>query len=197
MVEVAVRDRAPRILAPAPAHALRAEAGGAPDGPFPHHLGLTVSSVESRSEITVRTQGPPTGPACAVPTAVRLTLVQTEHSIRLAREVPPNGCLAREVVAHERRHVEVNRRTLREAVADLRRTARSWAARAEKQAPDSGRAAIALQDELADAIEPVLNRLRTTQATAHATIDSAAEYRRLSRLCPQDQQRLRTALRGR
>jgi len=197
LVEVQVRDRAPRILRPAPARTLRTEAGGTFDGPFPHHLGLTVSTVESRSEITVRTQGPPAGPACAVPTSVRLTLVQTEHSIRLAREVPPNGCLAREVLAHERRHAEVNRRTLRDAAADLRRTARIWAARAEKQAADSGRAAIALQEELAVAIEPVLERLRRTQAAAHASIDTPAEYRRLSRLCPEDQQKLRVALRGR
>ena len=76
---VEVQDRAPRILPPVPARALRAQAGGAVDGAFPHHLGLTVFSVESRSEITVRTQATEAG-ACALPAEVRLSLVQTEHT---------------------------------------------------------------------------------------------------------------------
>jgi hypothetical protein len=195
VVQVEVQDRAPRILPPIPARALRAQAGGAVDGTFPHHLGLTVFSVESRSEITVRTQATEAG-ACALPAEVRLALVQTEHTIRLAREVPPGSCLAGEVLAHERRHAEVNRRTLRDAAPDLRATARAWAVRAEKRAADAGSAAAALQDELAQAIEPVLERLRAARERAHAAIDRPAEYERLSRVCPEDQRRLRAALRG-
>jgi hypothetical protein len=196
VVLVEVQDRAPRVLPPLPARALRVQAGGPPDGNFPHHLGLTVFSVESRSEITVRTQANE-GDACAVPAEVRLMLVQTEHSIRLAREVPAGSCLANEVLAHERRHAEVNRRTLRDAARDLRATARAWSARAERHAADAGQAAIALQDELAAAIEPVLERLRAARERGHATIDTPAEYERLSRVCPEDQRRLRAALRGR
>jgi len=101
VVQVAVQDRPPRILPPIPARALRAQAGGAVDGAFPHHLGLTVFSVESRSEITVRTQATEAG-ACALPAEVRLALVQTEHTIRLAREVPPGSCLAGEVLARHK-----------------------------------------------------------------------------------------------
>jgi hypothetical protein len=194
-VVVAVQDRPPRILPPVPARALRAQAGGPTDSAFPHHLGLTVFSVESRSEITVRTQASEAG-ACALPAEVRLALVQTEHSIRLAREVPPGSCLAAEVLAHERRHAEVNRRTLRDTARELRATARAWAMRAEKRAADAGSAAAALQDDLAQASEPVLEKLRAARERAHAAIDRPAEYDRLSRVCPEDQRRLRAALRG-
>ncbi len=196
VVQVEVRDRQPRVLPPMPARTLRSQAGGAVDGDFPHHLGLTVFSGESRSEITVRTQANEAG-ACALPAEVRLSLVTTEHSIRLAREVPAGSCLAREVLAHERRHAEVNRRTLREAAGDLRATARAWAARAESRAADAGAAALVLQDELTRAIEPVLERLRTTRERGHSAIDASAEYQRLSRVCPEDQRKLRVALRGR
>jgi hypothetical protein len=153
--------------------------------------------VEWRSEITVRSRGPQGGPVCAVPTEIRLRLLHAEHSIRLARELPRNGCLANEVLAHERRHVEVNRRTLREAAAELRNVARAWAARAEVRAPDVNAAATALQDELSRAVEPVLEKLRAAREAGHAAIDTTEEYRRLGRVCPEDQRRLRAALRGR
>lgn len=189
-------DPEPRLLPPLPARQLRAEAGGASDGLFPHHLGLTVSRVEWRSEVTARGRGPAEGPVCAVPTEVRLRLRHAEHSIRLAREIPPGGCLAEEVLAHERRHAEVNRRTLREAAAELRGIARNWAARAEARAAEVGTAAAALQEELAALVEPALDRLRTAREAAHAAIDAPEEYRRLSRVCPEDQRRLRAALRS-
>lgn len=196
-VSVEVVDPEPRLLAPVPAARLRTEAGGGAEGEFPHHLGLTVSRVEWRSEITVRSRGADRGPVCAVPAEVRLRLVHAEHSIRLAREIPPGGCLAAEVLAHERRHAEVNRRTLREAAAELRALARSWAARAERRSPDLNTAANALQDDLTEAVEPVLRRLREAREAGHDAIDTPEEYRRIGRTCPEDQRKLRNALRGR
>jgi hypothetical protein len=195
-LSVEVSDPEPRLLPPIPAAELRLEVGAPVDDPFAHHLGLTVSRVEWRSEITVRSRGPQGGPVCAVPADIRLQLLHAEHTIRLAREVPRNGCLAREVLAHERRHVEVNRRTLREAANELRGVARAWAARAESRAPDVNAAAVALQDELSQAVEPVLERLRNARTAGHAAIDTTEEYRRLGRTCPEDQRRLRAALRG-
>ncbi|WP_270938944.1 hypothetical protein, partial [Falsiroseomonas oryzae] len=194
-VVVEVVDPEPRFLPPVPAATLRTEAGHGQAGGLVHHLGLTVSRVEWRSEITVRSRGPQAGPVCALPAEVRLRLMHAEHSVRLAKEVPRGGCLANEVLAHERRHVEVNRRTLREAAAELRSVARGWAARAERRAPNVGEAAHALQDELAQTLEPVLGRLRATREAGHAAIDTPEEYRRLGRVCPEDQRRLRVALR--
>ena len=196
VVNVELVDPEPRLLPPLSARQLRVEAGGSADGPFPHHLGLTVSRVEWRSEITVRSRGAQGGPVCAVPAELRIRLLHAEHGIRLAREVPPGGCLAGEVLAHERRHAEVNRRTLREAATELRGVARAWAGRAETRAADVNAAAIALQAELAQVLEPALARLRTAREAGHAAIDTSDEYRRLGRVCPDDQRRLRLALRG-
>jgi hypothetical protein len=131
-----------------------------------------------------------------VPAELRIRLLHAAHTIRLAREVPPGGCLAAEVLAHERRHAEVNRRTLREAATELRALARAWAARAETRAPDVNTAAIALQEELGQVLEPALARLRAAREAGHAAIDTPEEYQRLSRVCPEDQRRLRQALRG-
>jgi hypothetical protein len=194
---VTLQDPEPRILPTIPAAQLRAQAGVPEGHAHLHHLGLTLSRVEWRSEITVRSQGAPGGPVCAVPAEVRLSLVHAEHSIRLAREIPREGCLAREVLEHERRHVEVNRRTLREAAEALRGVARDWAARAETRAADPAAAAAVLQEDLSGAVEPVLARLRAAREEGHARIDTTEEYARLGRVCPGDQRRLRGVLGGR
>jgi hypothetical protein len=193
-VRVEVVDPEPRVLPALPAARLRDEIGGAADGEFPHHLGLTLSRVEWSSEITVRSRGLEGGPVCALPAEVQLRLVHAEHSIRLAREIPPGSCLANEVLAHERRHAEVNRRTLREAAAELRSVARNWAAQAKHRAADLNTAANELQDDLSRAVEPVLEKLRNAREAGHAAIDTTEEYGRISRICPEDQRRLRAAL---
>ncbi|NKE43689.1 hypothetical protein HB662_02800 [Roseomonas frigidaquae] len=197
LVRVTVSDPDPRVLAPVSAEDLRRLADlpeESTPGTVLHHLGLTMSRVEWRSEITVRSQGPDAGPVCGVPSEVRLSLVHAEHSIRLAREIPRGGCLARQVLAHERRHAEVNRRTLRDAADGLRQAARAWAARARAEAPDAGAAALQLQEDLTAAVEPVLARLREAREAGHDAIDTPQEYRRLGRVCPTDQRRLSTRL---
>ena len=194
MVRVVVSDPEPRVLSALSSTELRAAVGeDATDGHL-HHLGITVSRVEWRSEITVRSQGVVGGPVCALPAELQITLLHAEHSIRLARELPRGGCLSREVMAHERRHVAVNRRTLRDAATALRGVAQRWAARAEARAPDVAAAAAALQDELEAAVEPVLARLRAAREAGHAAIDTPEEYRRLGSVCAPDQRRLRAVM---
>ncbi|MBL6455627.1 hypothetical protein JMJ55_09855 [Belnapia sp. T6] len=122
-------------------------------------------------------------------------MVQTEHRVRIAREIPEGGCLWREVLAHERRHVAVNRRSLREAAAAARAAAAAWAARAEGHGATLEEAMAGLRTGLRQAIEPALAAMRSGRATAHGAIDTQAEYERLGRTCPADQQRLREALR--
>jgi hypothetical protein len=185
-------DPEPRVLPPVPAAELAARHGGAPASGH-HHLGLTTTTVAWRAEMQLRVQSEPGGGVCAVPAELRLSLVHREHSIRLAAEIPPEGCLAREVLAHERRHVEVNRRTLREAAGAVRGVAERWAARAESRAPTAEAAGAELQRDLERAMAPVLERLRSAREAAHDAIDSEEEYRRLGRVCPEDQQRLRAA----
>jgi hypothetical protein len=203
-VRVEVQDPKPRRMPPVPAAVLGAEVAPPLPGPPPpaalrvHHLGITTSRVEWRSEITARTLvtgGSDGGGACAVPGELRVVLRHARHQVQLAREVPPGGCLEREVLAHEMRHVAVNRRTLREAAAALRQALEAWAARAEARAPGEEAATAALQEEMKAVMEPVMAQLREAREAGHARIDSRLEYRRLSIACPADQVRLRTALR--
>ena len=164
------------------------------------HLGLTTSRIEWRSAIRARALRLPDAPAgaayCAVPAEVALTLAQMEHRIHIASEIPKDGCLFAEVETHERRHVAVNRDALRTAARQMRVAAEAWARTAEGRGPSPEAALEALRQGLRRAIEPAMTRMREAQARGHAAIDTPAEYRRLARVCPDDQAVLAERLRG-
>lgn len=159
-----------------------------------HHLGLTTSRVEWYSEIETRYRSGPGG-VCARPSEVELALVQTEHTVRIANEIRPGSCLYREVLAHEQRHVAVNRQTLRRAAARARTAAKAWAARSQGRGATLDEAMETLQHGLRRAIEPALASMRDNREAGHRAIDTEAEYHRLSRVCPADQRLLREVLR--
>jgi hypothetical protein len=195
-VRVEVEDPEPAVVGGADIDELHARTGR-PRTERVHHLALTTSRVEWRSEITARyAQATPGGPVCAVPGEVTLVLAHAEHVVRLAREIPENGCLWREVMAHEKRHVAVNRRSLRGAAAAAQAAAAAWARQAEARGPDIDAAVGRLQRGLRRAIEPALARMRAEREAGHRAIDTREEYRRLARVCPADQSLLRQTLNG-
>jgi len=191
-VSLALVDPPPRLSTDQGVAALHAESG-APRSATRHQLGLTASRVEWRSEIETRWREGPGG-ICAAPGRITLQLAQTEHQIRIAREIPRGGCLFRAVEAHERRHAAVNQETLRHAAAEMRRAAEGWAARAEGRGPTVDAAVAALQAGLRESIEPALAAMRRAREAAHAAIDTPDEYLRLSRICAEDQAVLRGRL---
>jgi hypothetical protein len=174
--------------------ALHDESGQPRSGTL-HHLGLTTSRVEWQSEIETRYRSTAAG-VCAVPSRVALILVQTEHLLRIARELPEGSCLYREVLAHERRHVVVNRRTLRVVAERARGAAEAWAVRAEGRGATLDEAMASLQQGLRRALEPSLAAMRKAREAGHRGIDTVAEYQRLARVCPGDQRLLREELRA-
>jgi hypothetical protein len=194
-VRLSLRDPEPVLSHELGVDALHAQTGR-PRSATVHHLGLTTSRVEWRSEMDARTATTRRGGVCAVPDRLVLTLAQPEHRIRIAREIPRGGCLFREVEQHERRHVAVNRRTLREAARRARRAAEAWAAKAEGRGATEQQAMAALQSGLRRAIEPALAAMRAEREAAHRAIDTGAEYRRLARVCPEDQRVVRERLRA-
>jgi hypothetical protein len=154
------------------------------------HLGVTASRVEWRMELAARYLREPDGRVCAVADRVTIVLAHVEHAIRIAEEIAPQGCLWREVLAHEQRHAAVNRATLAQAEQALRGAVTEWARRANARAADAEAATAQLQAGLRQAVEPHLAAMRRARAEGHGRIDTAAEYGRLARICPGDQRRL-------
>jgi hypothetical protein len=196
-VRVAVVERPLLIEHRQSITALHAEAGERRLGRG-QHLALTTSRVEWHSELNAHVSrlAQPREALCAVPAEVVLTLVEAEHRISIANDIPAGSCLYREVLAHERRHAAVNRRSLAVAASRARADASAWAARARAQAADADAALARLQAGLKRAIAPSLAAMRQARAAAHAQIDTGAEYRRLATVCGDDQRRLAARLRA-
>ena len=135
------------------------------------------------------------GRFCARPERVSLRFRHAEHAVRIASELPRGSCLYRETEAHERRHVAVNRATLRRAAAGAEAAVRGWAASAVGRGDTEQAASAALRDGLRRAIAPAVEAAQAARDAAHRRIDRPEEYRRLGRVCPEDQKALR--LRGR
>jgi hypothetical protein len=192
-VRLSVVDPEPVVSRELGVDALHGETGE-PRSDTLHHLGLTTSRVEWHSEIETRYRSG-RGGVCARPAEVVLNLVQTEHMVRIAREIRPGSCLYREVRAHEQRHVAVNRRTLQSAATRARSAAEAWAQTAQGRGATLEDAMESLQRGLHRAIEPALEAMRNSRDAGHRAVDTESEYHRLSRVCPADQRVLREVLR--
>lgn len=188
--EIAVQreDHEPTVTT-VPMRELRREMAAGP-GARGQHLAVTRSRVEWRTELSARYLRQPDGTVCAVPDQVSIELVHVEHVIRIAEELPRDGCLWQEVLAHEQRHVAVNSTTLREAERAVGQIVRRWSQRAVARAGDADAATAKLQASLRRAVEPALAAMRRARARGHGRIDTPAEYDRLARICPEDQRRL-------
>ena len=196
-IRLAMVDKPLEIISSQSIDAMHAESGERRTARR-HHLGLTTSRVEWHSELNAHISRHESGRGrvCAVPATVVLTQVAAGQRISIAAEVPKNGCLWREVLAHERRHAAANRASLGVAAAAARLAATRWAAQATGFGGTEDAAMAQLQRGLRASIEPSLAAMRTARVRAHAVIDTPAEYRRLATVCPADQARLAARLRA-
>ncbi len=194
-VEVSLDDPEPSLDLGTGMDALRAEAS-APRGAAFRHLGSTTSQVGWQSELEARVVSG-AGRVCARPERVSISLRHVEHRVRIARELRRGGCLYRETDAHERRHVSVNRATLRRAAAEAEAAARSWAASAVGRGATEEAAMAALREGLRRAVAPAIDAMQAAREAEHRDIDRPEEYQRLGRVCPDEQKAIGARLRGR
>lgn len=159
------------------------------------HLGLTIVGLAFNSEINFEMTSGLAG-VCLRPRTIRLTLRHSLHQVMIASEVPRGSCLFQEVLAHEMRHVAVNRQTLATYAPRVREAAVQWAAGAVARGGDAQMLAVSLRDQLGAAVKPVLDRLNATRRSQQAAVDSPEEYRRLSASCFADHVRIRSQLLG-
>lgn len=147
-------------------------------------LGVTSVRMAWRADLDTAERG-----GCARPRAVRVVLRHSDHVVRIAREVG-KACLFDQVMAHEQRHVAVNRAALTGAEAPLRAALGEWWSGAGAASRD------VLRQSLRQVLDRTMEEVVARRDSAHAAIDNPMEYRRMSRVCPADQVRLRAALRG-
>jgi hypothetical protein len=150
---------------------------GSANGLAPSHgqlAGLYVSQLALSGPIRVATTG-----NCLEP-EVALTLRVT-RSIRVASNHPPGSCRYAVALAHEREHEAIDDAMFAQADQLLGDRLRAILAEPNAlRAPGAER----LGTQLSQAVVPALSAFQAEITRRQLTIDTPAEYARLSRVCP-------------
>lgn len=150
---------------------------------FPQTMGLTRIAVSSGMDARMVGQPRSTGDYCW--SISRLTIkIEATIVVSIAREIPRNSCLWREVVTHEQRHVAIAQNFLprmddymRPRVYDV--ATRSAVARNDREAGQL------MQPPIVQVVKSALNELMAELEAQQLRIDTVEEYTRFSRACGQ------------
>jgi hypothetical protein len=145
--------------------------------------GLTEFTLRSdgRFEFQIRREG---DRVCVSTSRITVELGAVS-TIHIASEYPPESCEHDATLEHERQHADLNERFVRSLAdpfrLDLRRALRTSSVSGRVQ--ESERLQQRLADAAADAIEKATEQAMDGLGRRQETIDTEAEYIRLSRTC--------------
>ena len=118
--------------------------------------------------------------------------IKLAPTIYIAREVPPDSCLYREVLAHETHHVNVDH----EVAQGFQTTIQDELAQYVTQVGVAGPYAAAQKNAIQTKLNQQLNalvrswsvRIQNERLLQQAKVDTLAEYERIARACPDEAQ---------
>jgi hypothetical protein len=124
------------------------------------------------------------GQGCVAITSAQITLTFANPTIYMARELPRGSCIYREVLAHENRHVAVDKQLSSEYEYNLRN-------RVEAELRTIGilrgnsveHASSQLQTLVQARLQPIFAEFIAERERRQALVDSADEYERISKSC--------------
>lgn len=152
-------------------------------------LGLTRA--ESRAVISVEgaiASDPDTGEECLLP-QIGVSLSYLPIVVYVGSEFVPGSCAYREILAHEMRHLKSYFDYLPKVESKVRETLGRRFDAHPVYAPQ-GQSVARVQAELDGRWMPLIKREMATAKALQASIDSAAEYARLSKICQGEVQSL-------
>ncbi len=151
-------------------------------GHFP--LGLTVTDARYDMNVEALVSTLSDGTICAALKELTVHVRFADVKVHVARELPYGSCIEHEVLAHENRHVAVDRDlvqgwqpNLQQAVEKAARNLGSLTVTSARNGP------AALGDRLKPALESAMNQLLAERARRQAEVDSPEEYARFSHVC--------------
>lgn len=152
-----------------------------------HVMGITRLESNSLFQLFLRSleQG---GNSC-VEVQVTLNLRIPPAQVYLARELQPGTCPYQAVLAHELQHVDIYRQQLPRVAQRMREALQTRFGSKPLYYP-SGSAQAALQQELQQVWNPLLQAEMNKVEAAQSRLDSAEEYKRLSQSCKGEVQRV-------
>lgn len=132
----------------------------------------------------------PSGQVCGRLSKVDIEIFLDETAIYIAREIPANSCVYREVLAHENRHVTVDYALLQEWKGRIQREIKQGT---ERIGYVNGVTASGVADEIKRQLQPVfersVNAMLVERITRQGWVDTPQEYERVSRACNGESQK--------
>lgn len=152
-------------------------------GRFNTLLGLATSQVSFGYSATIQynTQG---DRICALPGRVNFKLAFEDNKIYVSKESTKSRCTYNQVLNHEKKHVRVDQRIMREYKVKLSRYLASIERRFEPQIYSSvDEANRAIQGKIAQLTSSINNDVAEKLRREQAKVDTPAEYERISKEC--------------
>lgn len=150
---------------------------------FPQTMGLTRISVSSGMDASMIGQPRSSGDYCW--SISRLTVkIDAAIVVYVAKEIPQNSCLWREVLTHEQRHVAIAQAFL-PRMDDYMRPRVYAAATRTVAAKSDGEAGKLMQPAIVKVVRSALDELMSELEAQQLRIDTVEEYTRFSRACGQ------------
>ncbi len=149
-----------------------------------HILGLASAKYGERSQVGLLFQPMADGTVCAAVQSLVVDFGFNERIIYVARELPSDSCIHREVLNHEMMHVAADERLLREFTPVARRRLEAALAQARPvRARSQEQAVSAVRRSLDSAMRQVMAEFGRERDRRQARLDTVAEYERVSRSC--------------
>lgn len=147
-------------------------------------LGLTQVNLGEEAEFGLMLQSLPDGGWCAVVQTVVIKLSFTERQVMVAHELPRGSCIGKEVMDHEMAHVRADEQWLDQMMPRLE-AAMMRALSSQRPTRFSSRDAAvnAARRPIEQARRRTMAALLADRERRQAAIDTAAEYRRVTRSC--------------
>jgi hypothetical protein len=148
-------------------------------------IGLTLTELKFRMNISVSTVSRSDGRHCATVAAVKATLGYEKITVHVDKRYRRGSCQYRSVLEHEKEHVSIFRGVLdRYAPKVERRLVQAATGLKPITAGSPQQAANKLQNALQRRVEPLFKEMNRTMDRENDTIDTAANYKREQARCP-------------
>ena len=163
---------------------LAGRSGTSANSKFGPVLGLAQVNFGEEAEFGLLMQSLPNGGWCAIVQSVVFRLSFTERRVMIAREIPKNTCIGKEVLAHEMSHIRADEQWLDLMMPRLK-SAMSRALAAQRPTRHSSRDAAvnAARKSIEQARRKTMASLLADRDRRQSAIDTPAEYRRVTRSC--------------
>ena len=157
-----------------------------PEGRVAHTSGMTRGVFKLDANFVIRADGPISGPICYSLHRIKVD-IQYRATVYIASEHPPNSCHYRELLAHEMKHVAVDRELIRDAKAQVGEHVLNTTEQIGRFAslPLDTEASVrqAYNGILAQALSEALERIQAERNKRQRVIDTPEEYKRVAATC--------------